>query len=1711
MKRTPPFPHILKHLLPLLSIVALALQMMPWNTAGVTAGPAVPVRTNALYPLNARDEPLTFNRVGITAEPPTSPVTSTLYLNLVSARTEPLAFDGAGVNEGDPVTTPYQWLISVDNTGDPLQPRDAGCSRDDPNYPANCDWPSIRTIPGWAPVYTEGNQDDLNATTGISLPPGRYLISVVAEGYKIGGQHFTVPLAEPGLLTVALQPLPLPPATMRIKVFEDISMTNGMFDAPAEHGLAGFHAVINDTLGEITQDLFGNPLCTEYEKNPDGSVKLDANGDPIIKTLGAGCYSDANGDIVIPNLPPLRYDVLVVPPDGTDWTETSTLEGSWSYDTWLQEGGTGLDNEFVVAGEPFPWTIFGFVRPTPPLTPTANAGAIQGTVVDVEVFVPFQGGLPYQGGVWGGLSGAKIVGPINRPWLALNDLQNGDTAIWVGRGNPDGTFSIPNVPPGNYSLTYWDENLHRILDWVQVTVQPNQTTDAGTLFLTGWFTIVRGSVFVDHNSNGRRDPGEPGVPNYLVVLKDRDNTEIDRMSIAATTDTNGNYIFEKAYPMGSWMVLEAYNDSYYTTGYTFQATNQPTETTVLGNGVDVGFLPILGQSVRLDWGVRPYAPGTNGGIVGTVFYDTVRNELNARYAAPEPFGPGIPNLTVNLYATVKDAQGNPITDTTPGPNFGALVKGPLLNTATTETFARQKNCQARDVDGNPVDTPALAPATGDHDCLEGPVMGVQIGTEFNTLDGNYGFTEILTDPITGLALPAPIPIPPGDYLVEVVVPTDPVFGRPLYQVTREEDVNVFDGDTYVPMALPPACAGPLHTVDVAGVGSDGPNAVYNPAFAEAGGSIYEGQLMPLCNVKLVTVTDRRSIAPPFLFFTEVPIPGRWKGYIIDDLTLSTDPNSLFFGEKAGLAYMPIGIYDFSNRLVTTVLSDPNGVYEVLLPSTSTYNVPTPSGVAPSVYYLMGNDPGQPGNPNPTYNPQYRTIGASFEIYPGAWLPSDLAPTQIAVSFQAPGSQFNEVTQCRLDAATPQLYAVSQPYVVVSGTVTLRGLGFGASQGRGNVTLDGIPLPVLEWSDRTVTAAVPETITAGVYQLEITADNGQKTVNGLSFHILGDGYNPTLFEVGPTQPYTTIQSALDAAAPSSQSLVVVYPGATEPLTNPLGLYYENIVIYAPVKLQGVGPGGIYSDTTGVTYVPGSIIDGRTVGGDTAYSLWWRQLVGDIWLNRGGWDGSPVDGDGRPLIYEGATVYILANDGEFTSTFRAAIDGFAIQGGDQQGFPNNLNVIGGTPIPGIQPIVVVQGGGIFANAYARYLRITNNILRSNGGAYGGAIRLGTPNVQDPLLKDAQNDDVLIAHNRILANGGTNLAGAIGIFEGTENYEIAYNDICGNFSAEYGGGISHYGYSPNGQIHHNRIYFNRSYDEGGGIMIAGELPANPSTLSPGAGPVDIYTNLIQDNLANDDGGGLRLLMAGNYPYNIYNNIIVNNISTHEGGGISLNDAPDVRIYNNTIMGNLTTATATTSNGLAAPAGLATARNSTLLQATLPLTSPIFSNPLLFNNLFWDNRAGTWNGDGVSGIGMPGDPFPIYRWDLGATDNTGVLSPTYSLLHVPYGLPEATNRVGLDPRVVEPYTTTVTLFPWRGNPNFVDVAIVARNLPVNLMGNYHLQPVSPAIDAGTSNKAGISAPTDDFDGDSRPLQAGFEIGADELFVFRLYAPITMKEPTTP
>jgi uncharacterized repeat protein (TIGR01451 family) len=1762
-----------------------------------------------------------------TGAAPAMATSNTLHLSVVSA-----ADSSAAVND-------YKYIINIDNTGTTTQrsPED-GCSPSSPGYPGSCNWVSVAGRANNSPIFTQGDSSDFGP--GIDLPPGRYLVSVLADGFKLDGEHFTVPITNSGNVTVQMQPWDLPDATVQAAVFEDTAPTNSAPDVPVERGLAGFKGHITDYIDEVTTDVYGNPICGNGQCLSkcyvvDGGVdvgivspidaaghcpyrsELPANATTTDTHLAISANAVIEGKLKIPNVGPNRYALSIVPPDNSGWIQTTTLEGNHDWDAWVMEGATGLDTEFAVAGEPFPATFFGYVR-TMRTMPTGG-GTIKGTALAVSAYVPPTGGITGELGLMG--AKPKDKNPIHTFFVSLSDVNNGDQTVYVGKftcnegmGCPAPSYTIPNVPDGDYFIGIWDEPQDYIFAEQNVSVRNGEVVDMGAVSMLGWWSTMEGHVFSDDNANGRMDPGEAGIPNFTIVMRTRENSIMDRGTTAVTTDANGYYWMESLYPMTQWLVEEAYADGFKTTGITYQADNQPDETTILGQGVDVNVHPIIGLGGRLDWGVQAYAPGENGGIVGTISYDTTRNELNPQYAAIEDWQPSIAGLTVNLYAPEPCvSEPDPITGEMPlcDPmglyslnEDGSYKLGQLLNQYTSETWERPSGCVARNVYGDPlqhgVDENAL-PLGADDPCLEAPMMGVQFGPMAGdvgtpdenfgaSVDGNYGFGDgcfgaggfneasvaLNSDSDPNNDVPAcadgtePISLASNaDYLVKVVIPTESdAYGpdavhpdRPLYQVTREEDINVAFGDSFVPQIPPPSCAGSLHTVDLAGDGTDGyaqvtgtgyegngialgvtvpaSDTVDNAPFLDMGGTVYEGQAKPLCDVKLIHLSERQSIAPGFNFFTDVPVPGRFWGLLVDDLNFSSNPQSLSYGEKMGIPFAPVGIYDYTNRLITTVESDYNGLFDVLLPSTNRISCPTPSGVCANLYRFVGNDPGAPGRWNANYTPQYRTIAAEFEAFAGLTVPADLAPTQVAVGVQIPGMQTLSPIACGLgndmDATTPaataEFFRISDPLMYTNAggaarTFTITGLGFGNSAG--SVSLDNLALNVGAWTDTSITFTVPSLPSGfeGPHQLKIATANGAGTINAITFHILspgtGNGPNtPQVYRVGPGQQYATIQSALEAAASSNsrRDLVVVYPGAPDtsnPRINGRGVYYENLIIHSLVKLQGVGPGGVYPTGSAVS---GSMIDGLGFGGDTALADAWRTLI------------SGLTWDGNQDVSEGQVVYVLAQNGQFgnsnapySTNFRAAIDGFDIRGGDQMGFPGNLNAIfGGYPGPAEGPNAETQGGAIFVNAYARNLQISNNVIEQNGGSYG-AIRVGTPNLAAPDTNQ-HNENLKISNNRIIANAGTNLAGAIGLFNGADNYEVANNDLCGNFSAEYGGAISHFGYSPNGLIHDNRIYFNRSYDEGAGIMIAGELPVNPNANygtnngPKGSGAVNIYNNLIQSNLADDDGGGIRFLMAASdcnsssgglqaCAINVYNNMIVNNVSTHEGGGVALDDAPNVRFYNNTVMNNKTTATALTSDGTPAPAGLSTGKNSTQLQAVLSGSAANFSNPVLFNNVFYNNWAGTRGVNNVTGIGG-GGPGDVNSWDMGVYPSDGVsrLSPTNSVLQSNNGVNAAASNSLLDPKVIGTHDIPLTFTSWRTNVNFIGAIMVTADLPPALMGNYHLDPfaspASPAKNTGAASKSlptyqqpptTLSAPAFDFDNQGRPALGSFDMGADEI-----------------
>jgi large repetitive protein len=1014
----------------------------------------------------------------------------------------------------------------------------------------------------------------------------------------------------------------------------------------------------------------------------------------------------------------------------------------------------------------------------------------------------------------------------------------------------------------------------------------------------------------------------------------------------------------------------------------------------------------------------------------------------------------------------------------------------------------------------------------------------------------------------------------------------------LFRIVKEEDVNVDLGNHFAPQIPPPTCDGDAHVID---------QSTLTPRSVFYTGDQSTSPSKPLCDKHLVVLQNQQNANADFFLMSnfrndpngqdasdtrtgDVAEPGRLVGQVFNDIYFERNPQSPWYGEPRPIGNIPVGIYarvdtvcpdggttgcatpnvnqpyDPNNwRLLKTVLTSPDGSFEALVPSTETFNCPIPQGPCPGMYLIKVDDPGTTASPNPTFNPNLLVATTPAEAWPGLTTQLDLPLDPISgtgCDFSVNGDGTASTVPELLQVATPAGRtdrAATPPVVTGTATAANRQITIygdfigpagptGATGGHVNLTdvrtgdvttLTRANGGVVSWTPGsgstpdTIVIQVPAinttTFRPGPKQLTIvgaTSNGGQSSVNGLTIHVLGSNgagtnlvtYNPPVVSVPPPPPAGTdphaLQNAIDAAPVGA--LVVLSPG----------VYNENVVQWKPLKIQGLGPGGIIGAHELNTRAPedprfhvvGSLIDGRFFQQNaTAYDA--------TVAAHGPYAVDPT----FSTIMRGADITAVAQ----TTTAYAPATLPATQ--NQRAFYNSR-------VDGLG-LMTGRGdgaGGIQLQANINNMQLTNNILENNGGIFAGGIGSG-----QPYAHGNHNFGVRIGNDRILGNGGLTRSGGIGIFYGSNNYEVASSIFCSNFGVEYGAGISHWGLSPGGSIHDNQIYYNDAVDSGAGIAIQTELPVGADCTSPGAtittcrgngsGAVNVDRNLIQSNFSGDDGGGIFIADAFTQPMNIRNNMIVDNGAADLGGAIMLDDSSNARIVNNTVANNVTTASSENSAiGVPHSAGLAAEANEPLFQATLPAGSPDFSNPsALFNNIFWDNDAMTLSqfGPGATLVDAGFIDFEVH----GTTNNADTFTPRYSTLTngnilgpdgvqrpVPAG---QGNRIGIDPGFVTPFTLELTVSGSRLDPQAAAVNITGQDPPVGLTGNYHLLATSDAIDRGVrcSNTpfpapvtallpctgGGIQAPSGtpgDYDGQYRPQlrtlrpATPWDLGADEL-----------------
>ena len=1644
--------------------------------------------------------------------------------------------------------TGYRWLLEEDTTYHVVP------QLSDPSTLA------VKFHSSYMPVVARG--DEATPPTDLNLDPNKhYFVSVLPdEGYTNGGAPLDGAATS---VTVSVMAGALPTAQITVFVFEDNQPLNNAPDTPEETGLEGFSIVVEDaggrygmSAGTQMMDAWGNPLGTTYF--PDGSV--DQMGDGVILT-------DADGMATIKYLSPGKYGIQAIPPAGKGWVQTATIEGTKVIDAWVKADEPPYFAEF---GPPGYHVFVGFIRPTYDQAALTGSSTLQGQVVNQHMSRPpaydFFNGGPFE---------------HTTPWVGLNDLASGGgKVIYAGRTAPNGSFSIPNVPPGNYELVIWDDALDLIFATLGVTVNPDGTCitpggscDFGDIPVFQWFGRLENWVFNDLNENGFRDPGEMGMPEQAINIRWRDGT----MYQSFPTDGEGFVPFDQVFPFFSWLIAEVDFARFKATGVTvvvddggpispdmgwdypsydvltpqaqFEAdgvtpainphTGNNLSRTEAGPALVEAFQLFLGQTHVLEWGKAAYGdpdvdnppygdfpgPGDvdhnengefdhgNGGISGVVYYSTTRGEDDPRYGGAEPWEPGIPRVTVRLW----DAS-----HTT------------LLNEVQTDSWddSQPTGCQGEKFVYRDAQT----------DCYDGLRNFSQVRP--GVFDGGYAIDSRFLpsfDSPDAVEVPG---LPPGPYVVEVIPPEG-------YDIVKEEDKNVDFGDEYAPslLAKPPEC---VNYDDNGGLGHLVPDELALFPGVEA---YYGGQYRPVCDRKLVYLSDGQNAAADFYLFTEVPIAGHIIGFILDDTANEFDVTAPTFGEKYAPPWLPVSIRDQSGREISRVYSDEFGVYNAVVPSTFTANQPKPSGMVPNMISVCLNDPAipnpdydsnTPGSvqffPDPNFNTQYSQYCYTFQYMPGTTTYLDTPVLPIA-AFAGPGQY---PLDCEYTDGTPRIYSVSGPgggpYVPAVGQIlsitapgsqgmvavpnpafagpdgpepktTLRDYGFGPTELPGTVTIGGVPAIVTSWSPGLITVAVAPGTSDG--ELVVTrGDNGKSTITGVTVTV-----GPIKGKVLSVPPGGRIQTVIDLAAPGD--LVLVPPGQ----------YQELVIMWKPLRLQGWGP-----DSTII----------NAIKAPTEKILKWRQKIQGI-VESGAVDLLPsqeaVFGGIEPTALfteEGAGIFVIAKDsnalrqGGFVKGRPARIDGFTITGAD-------------------------GSGGIIVNGHAKWLQISNNRVQNNQGAYGGGIRIGHPflTVEEPngelSYQDSDNDNIWIHHNHITQNGGLDgTGGGISIYTGADKYEVADNFICGNFTTASGGGIGHLGYSQKGRIERNSILFNENFNQGaavngGGIFIGGAPSVRGAgTLTDGSGHVFIEGNLIQGNAAGSgDGGAIRLEKINGeevvahpnnrgrwYKIDVLNNMMVNNVAALAGGGMSLQDAARTRIVHNTIANNDSTATAGEAfvpgnSGLSRsqPAGIVSRAHSDELEAAIGNNNNLlkfkeYSNPTLMDNIIWHNRAFYFVVDadqdppfyGLIPDLAAGDA-PFY-WDLAVvgtatpkkldsrfgilTDKTGYSST--NITDDPMFVAEYSNGArGVT--IANPEITTAIQAPpaFDEGGNFIRLRfgpLTQTDTSTGLLlGDYHLMSgVSPAEDAGIDLTNTITDLLFDMDGDLRPLGLGVDIGADEL-----------------
>ncbi len=324
-----------------------------------------------------------------------------------------------------------------------------------------------------------------------------------------------------------------------------------------------------------------------------------------------------------------------------------------------------------------------------------------------------------------------------------------------------------------------------------------------------------------------------------------------------------------------------------------------------------------------------------------------------------------------------------------------------------------------------------------------------------------------------------------------------------------------------------------------------------------------------------------------------------------------------------------------------------------------------------------------------------------------------------------------------------------------------------------------------------------------------------------------------------------------------------------------------------------------------------------------------------------------------------------------------------------------------------------------------------------------------------------------SNVLVYSNTATHGGGGLFLHTGGLTLTHSTVSSNTSNS-GDGAGVQLYQGIAYLGHNVIHHNHGQGWGGGVRI-------------GAAHATLEGNTIANNSAGDYGGGVSVSAADAV---LRNNLVLSNTADNDGGGIHLYWSA-ASLSGNVIQGNetLDRGGGVFILGNAGGKFPMLVNNAVIDNQALSLGPGVFilgSSPRLLHTTLSRNLGGDW-----SAIHVDNDTF-----------NASHVALTNTII--------ANHGVGITVTAGNTATLNASLWhnigaQWGGN---VIHANDCKGDPVFRSDGYHIRGDSAAINKGVD--AGV---TSDIDGQARPQDGSYDLGADEAKAeFRIYLPLVLR-----